>query len=359
MSEDWPGVVTVFTATDCWYISTEDARLGLPGMCGGSGATNPKLGFTAAASSSLHTPEASPDGPLQRFKAVRHHSPRRRQCRVLGLLQCTSGLHRVRGQEMLSASDAGCAMGSSLSCQDANCKTGCRYPTCADSSSPPLFAPACPNCTSLLNSLAQVPLQGREQGRRGGKVGVTDHETSQHSGSRSKRMRPPGYQACPPHLTQATTGLVMRPALSASTRLYSSRPAAGCKWQRRCICAAQPSSSSASSECIRRRQYIVWPANFGPPNYSPPISPSTTIILTCMSGHPGRTGSGHQAQRLAVRLHRQHALAHNRSDAICKVPSCRPTPCLRDVLVTQAVVGQRGSWERVAANGNACVGAGV
>ena len=36
---------------------------------------------------------------------------------------------------------------------------------CADSSSPPLFAPACPNCTSLLNSLAQVPLQvggGRE-----------------------------------------------------------------------------------------------------------------------------------------------------------------------------------------------------
>ena len=31
---------------------------------------------------------------------------------------------------------------------------------CADSDSPPLLAPACPNCTSDLNSLAQVPLQG-------------------------------------------------------------------------------------------------------------------------------------------------------------------------------------------------------
>ena len=29
--------------------------------------------------------------------------------------------------------------------------------TCADSWAPPLRAPACPNCTSLLNSLAQVP----------------------------------------------------------------------------------------------------------------------------------------------------------------------------------------------------------
>lgn len=31
----------------------------------------------------------------------------------------------------------------------------------------------------------------------------------------------------PTHLTHATTGLVMRPALSASTRLYSSWPAEG------------------------------------------------------------------------------------------------------------------------------------
>ena len=37
---------------------------------------------------------------------------------------------------------------------------------CADSASPPLLAPACPNCTSDLNSLAQVPLQGRVGGGR-------------------------------------------------------------------------------------------------------------------------------------------------------------------------------------------------
>lgn len=30
-------------------------------------------------------------------------------------------------------------------------------PTCADSEAPPLRAPACPNCTSLLNRVAQVP----------------------------------------------------------------------------------------------------------------------------------------------------------------------------------------------------------
>jgi hypothetical protein len=36
---------------------------------------------------------------------------------------------------------------------------------CADSASPPLLAPACPNWTSLLKSLAQVPLQHQEAGR--------------------------------------------------------------------------------------------------------------------------------------------------------------------------------------------------
>mmetsp|Transcript_17361 Transcript_17361/g.29727 ORF Transcript_17361/g.29727 Transcript_17361/m.29727 type:complete len:270 (-) Transcript_17361:360-1169(-) len=53
---------------------------------------------------------------------------------------------------------------------------------CADSSSEPLRAPACPNCTSLLNRAAHVPL------------------------------------------THDTTGLVTDPALSASTTPYSSRP---------------------------------------------------------------------------------------------------------------------------------------
>lgn len=39
-----------------------------------------------------------------------------------------------------------------------------------------------------------------------------------------------GTPAC---LTQATTGLVMRPALSASTRLYSSRPGGATLWTKR------------------------------------------------------------------------------------------------------------------------------
>ena len=53
---------------------------------------------------------------------------------------------------------------------------------CADSAWPPLLAPAWPNCTSLLKRVAQVPE------------------------------------------TQATTGFVILPSLSASTSEYSSVP---------------------------------------------------------------------------------------------------------------------------------------
>ncbi len=40
----------------------------------------------------------------------------------------------------------------------AACQRGRPGGTCADSACPPLLAPAWPNCTSLLKSLAHVPL---------------------------------------------------------------------------------------------------------------------------------------------------------------------------------------------------------
>mmetsp|Transcript_22262 Transcript_22262/g.61545 ORF Transcript_22262/g.61545 Transcript_22262/m.61545 type:complete len:252 (-) Transcript_22262:524-1279(-) len=88
---------------------------------------------------------------------------------------------------------------------------------CADSPAPPLRAPAWPNCTSLLNSCAQVPL------------------------------------------TQATTGFVMDPAFSASTTPYSSWP---------------PSSPKItiiliSSICWYLRQ---WSERVEPGKVSPPIA---------------------------------------------------------------------------------------
>mmetsp|Transcript_43613 Transcript_43613/g.130766 ORF Transcript_43613/g.130766 Transcript_43613/m.130766 type:complete len:292 (+) Transcript_43613:1025-1900(+) len=88
---------------------------------------------------------------------------------------------------------------------------------CALSFSPPERAPAWPNCTSLLNSVAHVPL------------------------------------------THATTGLVMAPALSASTTPYSSAP---------------PSSPSTTIILTcgmfwKRRQ---WSDNVDPGNVSPPMA---------------------------------------------------------------------------------------
>lgn len=98
--------------------------------------------------------------------------------------------------------------------------------------------------------------------------------------------------------------------------------------------------------------------------FSPPISPSTTIILTCRR-HGQPASNAHQAQRSCNAwpdLTGHHQLPASNpwvrwSPANC--PPCRPAPCLRDVLVPQAVVGQRRPWERVAANGNACVATGV
>ena len=138
-----------------------------------------------------------------------------------------------------------------------------------DSAWLPLLAPACPNCTSLLNSLAHVPL------------------------------------------TQATTGFFIRPSLSASTcapskkdQAISNEPAMSADpTQRQCIVVGATAISKHHSIKImppaalctgltqkevvghlsvvlclrsrkveqRTREYSSWP----------PSSPSTTIILIC------------------------------------------------------------------------------
>ena len=104
--------------------------------------------------------QPSPDRPLQLLEAAGRHHPPSASCHPT---QTRPHNHTSRQAKHFADSPHRTVPSSSskLPGTTAPAAASAAFLACADSASPPLLAPACPNCTSDLNSLAQVPLQGR------------------------------------------------------------------------------------------------------------------------------------------------------------------------------------------------------
>lgn len=174
---------------------------------------------------------------------------------------------------------------------------------------------------------------------------------------------PRSHARRPAHLTHATTGLLMRPPLSASTRLYSSRPAskgrqaAGAAWWS----PSWPARGLAGDGQLRSGGTQVG----APGTLQAPLAPRTANLSEHHNHFDLRAAGAaawQQSMHGSANTWGQPAHTHCSRPGAAAAAATQPRAaqlgsgggtCLRDVLVAQAVVGERAAGERVAADRDA------